>query len=777
MSSSTKRKPFGEAPRDISNRSSSDANPIKNAMMRSLSGRQPRSGATAAAPPLATIRTESAKITGLPPSNKTTASATDSKTRQYKAQVYSDKITIASQTQRIEALQAELEEVRMFASAEKSTAPSVEESQQNDGELIEALAQELESTEADLKAAQSHVNRLEMELKSERQKNVISSSNKSVGTASTSASTADTNSICELQKIIEKQNAEIEKCKQDAVEGVSIMRDLDKALRAARKDRDVSRAARDEALNSLETHKKQMEGMSLELETSNHHCAMLERQCGEMKEEHSALVARYANLESSLTELQNVLTLVQSRSEKKAASMNQALAEAEEREEKGVIEYQTLMKKYTEVQGQCAEMEGVLTDLTSKFEEVKADVLMKEEELEMAKARHATNVEVIKEQHADEIATQQREAREAGRILYEAMLSKKETEYQAAMNEMQKQYQKQLREKEELLKAREKQWESKSRRSSDQETQVLQARLQQIEKQYEEAKSALMERDEAICRSRSENAKLMNENTELIQKIEKGVAMYNQTASQLKAKTAEAAAAAAVSNNKASDAELVAANKALKKDLTSAVESSISRGKQIQVLEKEIELYQLKLSKANQRLKRIESDTTPSSSNEMQRLESEVVELRTRAEEAEKNRQILQQRVAALDNQIKNAREEKHQLETQLNNLSEQGRVAEETMSNMMQEISALSAKASQVEKLEREVTDARLALADSQSRIFNLEEALQDTEMALRTVSSARLKSPVSSPGKEPELDCRESEIRRQIEDIALKEYIGQRL
>lgn len=684
--------------------------------MRSLSARQ-----SSLDPPLPTVQTKGVKTrtsSASTPSNAVGSNAGD-KTRQYKAQAYSDKITIASQTQRIEALQAELEEVRMFAAAEKKT----DELSQNDGELIEALAQELESTEADLKDAQMNVNRLKMELKSERKKNVCSG--KSVGTASTSASTASHSSnvqVVELKKVIDRQNAELEKAKHDADEGVSIMRDLDKALKKARKDRDDSRAACDQALAAVEDMKRQMEGMELELSTGNQQVELLERQCGEMKDEHSALQARYANLEGSLTELQNVLSVVQSRSEKKAATMNQALAEAEEREEQSLVEYQTLIKKYNEAQRQCADMEGVLSDLTARFEEMKAEVASKEDELEMAEARHATNVEVMKEQHDEEMEAQQSVAREEARVLYEAMLSKKEAEYQAAMNEMQMQYQKQLKEKDDLLKAREKQWESKSRDSSNninQETQKLKAKLKQIE-------GALVERDEALFRSRNENAKLKTDNAELERKIERGVAMYNETASQLKAKTAEAAA---VSNNKASDAELVAANKTLKRDLTSAVESSISRGKQIQALEKEIETYQLKLNKANQKMKHMETSVL-----------------------SENEKQLLEQRVANLDNLMKTATAEKEELECK---------------------VRSLSAKASQVETLERDLTDARLALADSQSRIFNLEEALQETEMALRTVSSARLRSPASSPGN----DCRESEIRTQIENDALKEYIGQRM
>jgi predicted nucleic acid-binding Zn-ribbon protein len=535
------------------------------------------------------------------------------------------------------------------------------------------------------------------------------------------------------------------------------MRDLDKALRMARKERDVSRAGREEALSAMEECKKEMGGMQNQLKEREKQCTLLERSCDKMKEEQEALTVRYVALEGSLNELQNVLAMVQSRSEKKAASMKEAMAEVEEREEKSVIEYQTLMKKYNEVQRQCGEMEGVLTDMTTRFEEVKADCVRKEEELEMVEAKLATFIEETRAQHESEMNKLQSAAREEARVLYEAMLTKNDSDYESAMKEIRMLHDRQLKEKDELLKAREKQWEAKTRDFNDQEIQALKVKMQQIER---------------------ENEQLKTEKAELTRKLEKGVAIYNETTSQLKAKTAEAVAA---SSNKGCDAELIAANKALKKDLTSAVESSISRGRQIQALEKEIESYQLKLTKANQHMKRMEKALPglTSDNEETRRLESEICNLRSRAEEAERDRHILQERVAALDIQAKHANQEKQQLASRLDNLRANAQETEQTISNMMEEITALSTKASQVQTLERNLTDARLALANSQSRILDLEEALQETEIALRTVSSARLRgnSPTSSPGKESVMECQESEMRRQIENMALKEYVGQRL
>ena len=624
---------------------------------------------------------------------------------------------------------AEQQVAASAAAASSHTATSTEKSVPADEELIEVLAQELQSTEDDLKAAQSRVVELESDLKSERMnKNTTTTHslcNKSVGTTAdttsltTSSSLDSTESImARLHQIIENQRREIEKNKADAREGVEIMRDLEKALRVARSEKNASVLAKEEAIQSMEGYKRQMEGMQLELMGCTDELGRMEKSHREVKEEHSALLARYSNLESSLTELQNVLTVVQSRSEKKAAAMTQALSEAEEREEKSVLEYQTLKKKYDEVQGQCGEMEGVLTDMTVRFEEMKDEVTKKEDELEMAEARHEISVEEMKRQCIKEAKRKEQELKEEARVLYEAMLAKNNQEHAASIKEIRLNFEQQLREKDELLKAREKQWLAESR-----------------------------ETEQVLSRHKSEYTKLKSENSELSRKIERGITMYNEATSQLKARTAEASTAA---SSKGSDVELIAVNKALKRDLTSAVESSISRGKQIQALEKEIESYQAKLAKVNQKLKRMEqgAPSTPTKSEDIDVLRSEVVALRARAREAEKEKQQLEEKLAAfIDIQTKSAKDERLQLD-------------------------------SKVGHLEQELKDARHALDESKSRILSLEEALQETEMVLRTVSSARLKgsTPTSSPGVEP-FDCSEAEIRRQIEKDVLKEYIGERL
>jgi hypothetical protein len=61
-----------------------------------------------------------------------------------------------------------------------------------------------------------------------------------------------------------------------------------------------------------------MEEMSLELETSSKHCEIVRKAVRGNERGAFGIGCEDANLESSLTELQDVLAMVQSRSEKKA---------------------------------------------------------------------------------------------------------------------------------------------------------------------------------------------------------------------------------------------------------------------------------------------------------------------------------------------------------------------------------------------------------------------------------------------------------------------------
>ena len=117
------------------------------------------------------------------------------RSRVYKAETYEAKIRIASQEQRIEALEAELEEVKIFNTIEGDES----ERMKKDGEMIELLAAELETMEKKLLLQQSSQN---------------------------------------LEKQLEKVTKEAAQYRKDAADGLPLMRELDRNLRKARTERD-----------------------------------------------------------------------------------------------------------------------------------------------------------------------------------------------------------------------------------------------------------------------------------------------------------------------------------------------------------------------------------------------------------------------------------------------------------------------------------------------------------------------------------------------------------
>lgn len=115
------------------------------------------------------------------------------RSRVYKAETYEAKIRIASQEQRIEALEAELEEVKIF-----NTIEGESERMKKDGEMIELLAAELETMEKKLLLQQPSQN---------------------------------------LEKQLEKVTKEAAQYRKDAADGLPLMKELDRNLRKARTER------------------------------------------------------------------------------------------------------------------------------------------------------------------------------------------------------------------------------------------------------------------------------------------------------------------------------------------------------------------------------------------------------------------------------------------------------------------------------------------------------------------------------------------------------------
>eukprot|EP00970_Alexandrium_tamarense_P004798 scaffold795_cov195-Alexandrium_tamarense.AAC.16 len=735
------------------------AGPISSILQKSRSSSAPRSGHTRPPPP--------PPLGPPPPSSihnsarhrrhfQTSGSSNgdiNARARLYKAEAYEAKITIASQEQRIDALQKELEEVKLFADLESNEIPTIGNGGAANGagggpadaNLIEALAQELESTERDLKVAHERMGKLEHELVVERSKNASgggSNFNEAAASVATkTASEAFEKRELELKKQIESQKKELEKNKSDASEGVAIMRELEKALRSARVERDNARLEREQAVLDVASVRAEME------QVKSGRC--------------------------------------QSPDEQKMA---ESLKEAQDREAKLQNDLQSLVKRYEEQQSQSQEMESVLSNLSEKFEEQKVELTIKTKALEEMEDMYASNLASLREDHKEDTKHQLNTLDEQCRQQYEQQLAEKEKEFEHAMSALKIHHESEIKVQDDLLRPIADLNEELSRVQTKvtaleaietnymSEIKTLKATIQQLEQSSNND-------EEFVADLRNENIKLRSEKAELARKIERGVVMYNERThelhdlesrytnaneklasireeydqrlalketevKQLQSQLASASKGSPNAKGK-TDADLIVANKTLRRDLTQAVESSISRAREIQSLEKEIEAYHNKLTRANQKVKQLEKNSasavtnTPVSSSgapfdeEKQRLDSEISSLRTKAWEADK------------------------------------------TINGLKQEMSRLSAKVSHTDMLENELLNARNALVESQTQISNLQEALGETEVALRAVSRLR-SSPRKSPGKESaneDLDKENEEMRTQIENDALKHYFGERL
>ncbi|EJK47087.1 hypothetical protein THAOC_34220 [Thalassiosira oceanica] len=206
----------------------------------------------------------------------------DDRSRQYKSEAYEAKIRIASQEQMISSLRKELDEIRCFrqieeeqvcADATKQEFHTKEldqllEKSKRDAELIEALAQELETMEQDLRSSRSRVTELERYQISKDA------------------------SVARLTK-------ELKKARNDTSEGLSIMRDLDTALRAARAERDEARDALKQAKPDLQSE--------LEMKSIREERDRIEQSRHRIYKENTVLTSKVEELQKKTTTLQRAL--------------------------------------------------------------------------------------------------------------------------------------------------------------------------------------------------------------------------------------------------------------------------------------------------------------------------------------------------------------------------------------------------------------------------------------------------------------------------------------
>lgn len=443
--------------------------------------------------------------------------------RLYKAEAYEDKVRIASQDQRIQELQAEIEEMRLFQKMEaesRDTAYSVygqhrEHINKDDAELIEALAVELETMEKDMIAAQARVAELELEKELRETRVKWEDASK--------MSSSPTQREAELIKQLELKQQELNNAKNDAKEGINIVKDLHGALRLARAERDEARST----LSSLRSGMEQkvdgttdqipiVRDLEVALKTMRRERDEALLELSSLFEEVNSLrecSAICEKLELSNKSLQTEIEKIQSSSE---PDVNEQLLEAHARE--GMMKQQN-----DKLVQEMRQMESALGDIVRKYEEQRTELSMQTATLKEVQDLHVTNIADINKKHASEV--------EQMRLSHED-----------AIKSLESRHEQELRLQSELFKSQERDWEEKigflQEELSNSGTTIKEYKAIQssdrieIENLQKELKEMNVANDELLAGLQMENANL---NAELQRKLEE----YKHVTSELESKSLE----------------------------------------------------------------------------------------------------------------------------------------------------------------------------------------------------------------------------------------------
>ena len=274
----------------------------------------------------------------------------DDRSRQYKSEAYEAKIRIASQEQMICSLRKELEEVRFFQKEEVQAASAPQEfdakqeldqlmeKSRRDAELIEALADELETIEQDLRSSRSRVTELE---RYQIDKDA---------------------SVTRLTK-------ELKKARKDTSEGLSIMRDLDTALRAARAERDEAREALKRAKPDLQS---ELEVKSIREERDD-----IEQSRRRLHQENTELTSKVGELQKKTTNLERALDELADQFEQQSLDLELKTGALSELESFHTTTCQNLETKH------ATELSEYVTKHDALVEQHKQDLKQKDQQLKL----------------------------------------------------------------------------------------------------------------------------------------------------------------------------------------------------------------------------------------------------------------------------------------------------------------------------------------------------------------------------------------------------------
>ena len=211
----------------------------------------------------------------------------------------------------------------------------------------------------------------------------------------------------ELKKQLELKQQELDNAKNDAKEGLTIVKDLHGALRLARAERDEARSK----LSILRSSMEQNIGCTTDDQTPM--VRELEAALKSMRHERDEALLELSSLfeevnclrecsviceklEQSNTRLQTELELLKSQLGPERKDVHEVLVEVRTREEQMKQEYDKLLKE-------SKQMETALEEIVIKFEEQRTELSMQTAALEELQDLHVTNIADINKDHENEL--------------------------------------------------------------------------------------------------------------------------------------------------------------------------------------------------------------------------------------------------------------------------------------------------------------------------------------------------------------------------------------
>lgn len=295
------------------------------------------------------------------------------------------------------------EEIKLLLAREESSEEMLQTKDAALNRTIENQQAELNKSKKNnaevattLREIEGAVVRLQRELDAEKKKNLTT--NQVSARAISSEKEQWQKREAELKKKIGRQQGELNKWKKDTTDGVTIMRELEVALRKARKDNADLRTKvekSEDATNSLGQLEKELSSTQNERDEAVRELSSLREECSRLSEQSQADAIKYNRHVKSNEELEGVLSTAQSQVE----VLRQDLSEAKEREEKLREDCQISVGRHDRQKGETDEVKAALDDLANSFEKQKIELELKSSAIEELEEVHAASLV----QHASEL--------------------------------------------------------------------------------------------------------------------------------------------------------------------------------------------------------------------------------------------------------------------------------------------------------------------------------------------------------------------------------------